>query len=103
MTAAMNASVNFSTFDGWIPEYARDGINAFVIPPADLNLPEHLQDLHDQNYFYAIMEDRILPAYYNHPPDVWLDVVKNSMRDVVPFFDSDRMAHQYYERVYGES
>jgi starch phosphorylase len=103
MTAAMNASVNFSTFDGWIPEYARDGINAFVIPPADLNLPEHLQDLHDQNYFYAIMEDRILPAYYNHPTDVWLDVVKNSMRDVVPFFDSDRMAHQYYERVYGES
>lgn len=102
MTAAMNGSVNFSTFDGWIPEFARDGINAFVIPPADLQLPEHLQDLHDQNYFYAIMEDRILPAYYGHRQDVWLDVVKNSMRDVVPFFDSDRMAHQYYERLYGE-
>ena len=26
MTAAMNATINFSTFDGWIPEFAQDGI-----------------------------------------------------------------------------
>lgn len=101
MTASMNASVNFSTFDGWIPEFARDGINSFIIPPADYNLPQHLQDQHDRNYLYAILEDRILPAYYDQP-EVWLELVKNSMRDVVPFFDSDRMAHQYYERLYGE-
>ena len=36
MTAAMNGSVNLSTDDGWIPEFAKHGKNSYVIPAADL-------------------------------------------------------------------
>jgi starch phosphorylase len=32
MTAAMNGSVNLSTYDGWICEFAKDGKNSFIIP-----------------------------------------------------------------------
>jgi starch phosphorylase len=32
MTAAMNGSVNLSTDDGWIPEFAKHGENSFVVP-----------------------------------------------------------------------
>ena len=35
MTASMNASVNLSTDDGWIPEFAKNGVNSFVVPKAD--------------------------------------------------------------------
>jgi hypothetical protein len=26
--------------------------------------------------------------------------MKQSMKDVVPFFDSNRMAHEYYDKMY---
>ena len=35
MTAAMNGAVNFSTDDGWIPEFINHGNNGFVVPKAD--------------------------------------------------------------------
>lgn len=37
MTAAMNGAVNFSTDDGWIPEFIDDGNNGFVVPKATSN------------------------------------------------------------------
>ena len=27
-------------------------------------------------------------------------MIKNAMRDVLPYFDSNRMAHEYYEKMY---
>jgi starch phosphorylase len=41
----------------------------------------------------------IIPMYYDRP-DEWLKIMKNSMRDVVPQFDSKRMAREYYEELY---
>ena len=31
----MNGAVNFSTDDGWIPEFINHGNNGFVVPKAD--------------------------------------------------------------------
>ncbi|KAF5278903.1 hypothetical protein FQR65_LT15499 [Abscondita terminalis] len=48
MTAAMNGSVNFSTEDGWIPEFAKPGENSFVVPKADyINMSTYDQDMYD--------------------------------------------------------
>ena len=99
MSAAMNATVNFSTYDGWIPEFAKHGVNSFIVPAADLSLPVHQQDQEDMQNLLDILEDQILPIYYDEP-DKWLSIVKTSMQDVVPYFDSDRMAYQYYEKLY---
>jgi starch phosphorylase len=99
MSAAMNAAVNFSTFDGWIREYAHHGFNSFIIPEADLSLPEHEQDAQDQHNLYEILEKEILPVYYREP-DRWMNIVRNSMKDVLPYFDSDRMAYEYYDKLY---
>jgi starch phosphorylase len=49
--------------------------------------------------FYAKLRGEILPLYYSKPDD-WARIVFNSMNDVVPFFDSDRMAAEYYEKMY---
>jgi starch phosphorylase len=98
MTAAMNGSVNLSTHDGWIPEFAVDNVNAFVIPPLDPSLPEHEQDDQDMNHLYEILEDKALPSYYDK--ESWWKLVRKSMQDIIPYFNSDRMADEYYELMY---
>jgi glycogen phosphorylase len=99
MTAAMNGAINLSISDGWIPEFAIDEVNCFVVPPADLDTPTEYQDIHDRDHLYDILEDKVIPRYYDHP-DRWLQMVKRSMQDVYPQFDSDRMATEYYQVMY---
>lgn len=99
MTASMVGSINFSTYDGWIPEYSKHSVNSFVVPPVDLSLPVHQQDQLDLQNMLNILEDEIIPTYYDKPKE-WTSIMKSSMQDVVPYFDSDRMAYQYYEKLY---
>ena len=100
MTAAMHGAVNFSTNDGWIVEFIDHGNNGFVVPPADYeHMNIHEQDEYDLNMMYDILEQQILPAYYE-TPDTWRQIVQNGMRDVRFRFESNRMAHEYYELMY---
>ncbi|QEC67153.1 alpha-glucan family phosphorylase [Panacibacter ginsenosidivorans] len=100
MTAAMNGAVNFSTDDGWIPEFINHGHNGFVVPKADYeNMTVHEQDEYDLNKMYDILENQVLPLYYDNY-DTWRQIMKNGMRDVRFQFDSNRMAHEYYELMY---
>lgn len=100
MTAAMNGAVNVSTNDGWICEFINHGNNGFVVPPADYaNMHVQEQDEYDLNKLYEILENQILPMYYNNF-EVWRQIVKNGMRDVRFQFDSNRMADEYYRILY---
>ena len=100
MTASMNASVNLSTDDGWIPEFAKNGVNSFVVPKADYaNMSVYDVDHYDMNKLYEILENEILPMYYDRPNE-WRQVVKNAMDDVKVQFNSDRMADEYYKLIY---
>lgn len=100
MTAAMNGSVNFSTNDGWICEFINHGNNGFVVPTVDYqNMSTQQQDEYDLNKIYEILENEILPLYYDDK-ETWRQVVKNGMRDVQFQFDSNRMANEYYEILY---
>lgn len=97
MTAAMNASLNFSTFDGWVCEFANES-NSFIVPEAP-HFPEWERDNTDISNMLDMLENKILPTYYDRPAD-WQKMVLQSMNDVNAFFDSDRMAAEYYEKVY---
>lgn len=99
MTAAMNASVNLSIPDGWVPEFARDGKNSFLIPTAEDSLPQETKDKIEAANLLDVLENEIVPMYYNNPSK-WQRIVKASMKDVLPEFDSGRMAKEYYERLY---
>ncbi len=100
MTAAMNGAVNFSTDDGWIPEFINHGHNGFAIPKtAYAGMAVHEQDEYDLGKLYEILESEILPLYYdNHT--TWRQIMKNGMQDVRHRFDSNRMAHEYYTLLY---
>jgi starch phosphorylase len=100
MTAAMNGAVNLSTDDGWIPEFVQHANNGFVVPKADYaNMNVHEQDQYDLQKLYDILENEILPTYYDNY-DTWMNIMKNGMNDVRFKFDSNRMADEYYKLLY---
>jgi starch phosphorylase len=99
MSAAMNASVNLSTNDGWICEFYDNGVNSFVLPTVDHNLPTYIQDEQDLENLYKVLTETIIPMYYKKRKN-WSKIVLASMNTVVPFFDSSRMADEYYEKMY---
>ena len=98
MTAAMNGSINLSIADGWVPEFAKDRKNCFVIPEATAG-DQAERDREEADALYTLLEQVVIPTYYTKPK-TWLKIVKQSMQDVVPMFDANRMAREYYERMY---
>lgn len=99
IAAAMNAAVNVGLPDGWFPEFSKDRINSFLIPACDITMAEHLQDDTDAASLYHLLETEVLPMFYDYP-DRWLEIVKNALNDIVPQFDSARMAKEYYDLLY---
>ncbi|MBC8046617.1 MAG: alpha-glucan family phosphorylase [Fimbriimonadaceae bacterium] len=100
MTAAMNGSINVSISDGWIPEFAKHGGNSFVTPVADhTKLSVEEIDNYDHENIMNVLENEVIPAYYENGTK-WKHIISNSMHDIYPFFDSDRMATEYYQKIY---
>jgi starch phosphorylase len=98
MTAAMNACVSVSIADGWIPEFAKDGENCFIIEHADEKLPEQDKDTIEANTLYNVLEKAV--ALYYDKPAQFTKIRKAAMKDVEPAFESGRMAKEYYEQLY---
>ncbi len=101
MTAAMNGAINFSIADGWHPEFCKEGKNSFTITGADASLSTEEQDINDNKSMMDILENTILPTYYDKP-EKWIKIMKSSMHDVLYDFDSDKMAHKYYKKMYND-
>lgn len=99
MSAAMNGAINVSIPDGWFPEFARDGINCFLIPDTEVTEHKFQQDETDAHNLYALLKNKVIPLYYDHPEE-WLSIVKNGMSAILPQFDSRRLAEEYYQRLY---
>ena len=99
MTAAMNGSVNVSINDGWIPEFAKDGVNSFILPELDPKMTVWEQDKLDATNLYDILENKVLSSFYDKPKE-WSKIVFNGIDDVIPAFTSNRMATQYYKELY---
>ncbi len=100
MSAAMNGAVNLSTNDGWIREFIDHGQNGFVVPLVNYDdMSLHDQDQYDLEQLYELLENVIVPMYYNNPTS-WVNIIQKGMKDVRNQFDSNRMAKEYYEILY---
>lgn len=99
MSAAMNGAINLAIPDGWFPEFAIDNVNAFIINTLYDNLSEHVQDNIDSEILYDKLENTVIPMYYNQPNE-WTKIMINSMKNIIPTFDSNRMAKEYYDILY---
>ena len=99
MTAAMNCSINLSLPDGWVPEFAKDKVNSFVIPAASDDIPYPEKDHIECESLLDIIDNVIRPMYYNDQKQ-WLSIVKQAAKDVIPAFEAGRMADEYYQIMY---
>jgi starch phosphorylase len=99
MTAAMNASLSLSIADGWIPEFVRHGENGFLIGHTDVNQPDNVKDDIEARNLLDVLENEIVPLYYGQN-DKFLDIAKTAMREIEPEFGSNRMATEYYQKLY---
>ena len=99
MTASFNGSVNLSINDGWIPEFEKHGENCFVLPELDYKRPVWEQDKEDCANLFDILENEVLPTYYDKKKK-WQEIVFNGITDTIPAFTSHRMAEQYYKELY---
>jgi glycogen phosphorylase len=101
MTAAMNGAINFSVQDGWLPEFGEHGLNSFLFPIVDVTLPDYEQDQKDYDNMMQILENEVIPTYYQDK-DKWAEIMQNSMKEVNAYFGSERMADEYYRILYQE-
>jgi len=99
MSAAMNGTINFSLPDGWVPEFARDTENCFLISPAEQQLPAADKDKQEAAGLMDVLENIMLPMYYNDPAK-WLSILRQGATDIVPLFESGRLADEYYQLMY---
>jgi starch phosphorylase len=99
MAAAMLGSVNVSIPDGWVPEFAKHGKNCFSVDPADQQLDEKEKNRVEAARIYDVLENEVLPTYYGKP-EKWFKIMTQAWMDVKEEFDSNRMAREYYEKMY---
>ena len=99
MTATFNGSINLSLPDGWVPEFAVDQVNSFVIQPAVQGLPHDETNNTEAKNLMDTLENVVLPMYYNDKKK-WHAIIRKAATDVAPAFDSGRMVDEYYGKMY---
>ena len=99
MKAAMNGVLNFSTLDGWWPEACNHGENGWQFGDGFENKKEEKLDEHDLKAFYKVLQEEVLPTYYDNP-ERWKVMMKNSIMDTKDTFAVKRMLEEYYELLY---
>lgn len=100
--AVLNGTVHLSILDGWWPE-AYDGQNGFAIGRGEVYPDERVQDYYDSLALYAVLEEMVIPAYYERThgvPRAWVDLIRNGWRSVPHFFSTGRMIKEYAARFY---
>ena len=103
MKAAMNGAVNVSVLDGWWDE-GFVGDNGWAIGGREQNPDEGAQDWSDAQDLYRILEDEVVPRYYERDPlgrpVAWVELMRRSMAASLWRFSTTRMLHDYVETMY---
>ncbi len=102
--AALNGVLNLSVLDGWWRE-GYNGSNGWAIGDDQDRETNELQDEADANSLYDLLENKIVPLYYEYRsadglPGDWIAVMKESIRTLTPRFSIQRMVKEYTERMY---
>ena len=105
MKATMNGVLNLSVLDGWWAEG--------YIPKAGWALKEkktyndqQLQDELDVETLYNLIEDEIVPLYYDKSSSEysteWLQYIRKNLMHIAPKFTMKRMLDEYYDKFYNK-
>jgi glycogen phosphorylase len=103
MKAALNGVVNCSILDGWWAEAYSPEVG-FAIGDEEIAPTDEEQDAADAEALFDVLENELLPAYYERDeygrPTRWLDLMRNSVAQLGARFNTNRMVVQYVEELY---
>lgn len=103
MKVPPNGGLNFSILDGWWDE-AYDGQNGWAIGNREEYTDLEYQDEVESNALYNVLENEIIPLYYERGrddiPRQWVTAMKWSMQTVCPQFSTNRMVADYFNKLY---
>lgn len=102
-----HGGLNLSVLDGWWPE-GYSGANGWTIgvgsSPAVLQ-PE-IQDASDATELYRVLEQEVLPAFYDRDehglPRRWIGMIRDALQTLPAKFSALRMVEDYIAKAYSE-
>lgn len=100
MKAGLNGVPQISILDGWWAE-AFNGKNGWAFGHES---PEEDRDRTDADAVYRILEEEVIPKYYqsseNGVPHAWVRVMKDAIKTVGPNYCARRMVKEYIGKFY---
>ena len=105
MKIAIHGGLHLSTMDGWWRE-AYDGHNGWKIGEDTTASTEQMQDDIDGASLRAVLEQEIIPLYYDRGkdgiPHRWLKKIRHAMATLIPVYNTERMVAEYAEKYYSQ-
>jgi len=108
MKVCVNGGLNLSILDGWWCE-GYSGDNGWAIGAGEeySDSDRTYQDDIESRAIYDLLEQEIVPLYYNRTSDGlprgWITYMKNSLKTVCPVFNTNRMVEEYTKTCYAPS
>ena len=103
MKIAIHGGLHLSTMDGWWRE-AYDEHNGWKVGEDTTASTEQMQDDLDAASLRAVLEQEIIPLFYQRGkdgiPHQWLRRVRHSMATLIPAYNTERMVVEYAEKYY---
>jgi len=95
MKATLNGVPNLSVLDGWWAEGCKNGVNGWAVGD-----PEHPDDEKDADHLYSVLENSVIPTFYNDR-NKWISMMKEAIKTGVDF-TAHRMIMEYNQKFYQE-
>jgi starch phosphorylase len=100
MKVLANGGLNVSTRDGWWAEAYAPELGWAIGGPGD----DPLDDAADAERLYRVLEERVVPAFYDRDrmgtPKAWVERMRASISRLAPLYSSNRMLQEYLDRFY---
>ncbi|MDR3554542.1 MAG: alpha-glucan family phosphorylase [Syntrophobacteraceae bacterium] len=93
MKVCFNGGVNMSVLDGWWREACNNRVNGWAVGD-----DEDQDDQAAADDLYQDLEDMVTTYYAN--PRKWLSIMRHSISDITPYFNTHRMVLEYYRNYY---
>ncbi len=103
MKSSANGGLNLSILDGWWDEAYNPEIG-WAIGSREEFANLDYQDEVEANSLYELLEKEVAPTFYDRKQDAlprrWIHMMKETMKQVNPFFNTNRMVAEYNDRFY---
>ncbi|MAJ47942.1 MAG: hypothetical protein CBC35_11860 [Planctomycetes bacterium TMED75] len=103
MKPPLHGGLNLSILDGWWPE-GFDGRNGWAIGDETEFENKDDQDIHDVEALYELLEDEIVPLFYERNnrdvPRRWIRRALRSVATIPDYFNTNRMVGEYVDLAY---